>query len=191
MYLASRSLCVCAVVALAGLAGCGYGESDGMGAPRQSSPMMAKLNDAQIGAVLSAANSAEIQASELARTQASEQAVRDFAQQMIRDHSQADQRGSALLSQLGLNPADSQVSRDLRSQTRSMLASLQNQTGRDFDRAYINDQVTLHSDLLRRLDSQLIPDARHADLKSFLQDVRTTVASHLQHAQRIQATLGQ
>ena len=61
--------------------------------------------------------------------------------------------------------------------------------GADLDRAYIDKQVEMHQHVLDKLDTVLIPQAKNDDLKTLLQNTRSAVADHLQHAQAIQKTV--
>jgi putative membrane protein len=71
-----------------------------------------------------------------------------------------------------------------------IMSSLKSSSGgSDFDRAYIDAQVKEHTKVLELLDNKLIPQAQNADLIKALQGIRSKVASHLQEAQDLQASL--
>ena len=61
--------------------------------------------------------------------------------------------------------------------------------GADFDRAYIDAQVKEHQTVLGMLDSQLIPNAQNAELKSLLETGLKLFESHQAHAEKILSTL--
>ena len=56
-----------------------------------------KLNDAQIAAIVVAANTVDINAGRLAEMQASDKQVRSFATQMVTDHSGVNKQATALV----------------------------------------------------------------------------------------------
>ncbi|MGH7330319.1 MAG: DUF4142 domain-containing protein, partial [Polyangiaceae bacterium] len=68
--------------------------------------------------------------------------------------------------------------------------SLQNDSGTDFDVAYMDLQVNEHRQVLTTLDQKLIPNAQNAEFKSLLMKQRDKVADHLTKAESIQQSLG-
>ena len=69
---------------------------------------------------------------------------------------------------------------------RTKLASL---SGKAFDKAYVDNEVTYHETVLGALDKTLIPNASNAELKALLVKVRPAFVAHLEHAKHIQAEL--
>ncbi len=53
------------------------------------------------------------------------------------------------------------------------------------DKDYMMSQVEVHRKALNTLDTQLIPNAKNAELKSMLTQTRTAVATHLKKAEQI------
>lgn len=53
------------------------------------------------------------------------------------------------------------------------------------DKDYMMSQVEVHRKALNTLDTQLIPNAKNAELKSMLTQTRTAVAIHLKKAEQI------
>ncbi|HLV21753.1 MAG TPA: DUF4142 domain-containing protein [Polyangiaceae bacterium] len=147
------------------------------------------LSDAQITAVTAAANQAEIREAQLAQQKAQSPEVKQFAQMMIRDHTQAQQKQSRLESQLGLAPEQSNLLARLQSDTQSQLQQLQQASGRDFDRTYMQTQMQAHQQLLTAIDQQLLPSVENPELRTQLTQMRATIAHHLERAQAIHSQL--
>jgi len=61
--------------------------------------------------------------------------------------------------------------------------------GKEFDKAYVDNEVTYHQAVLDALDNTLIPNASNDELKSLLVKVRPAFVAHLDHAKHIQSTL--
>ncbi|MGZ5232685.1 MAG: DUF4142 domain-containing protein, partial [Burkholderiales bacterium] len=61
--------------------------------------------------------------------------------------------------------------------------------GAEFDKAYVDNEVTYHQSVLDALDKTLIPSAKNEELKSLLVKVRPAFVAHLDHAKHIQASL--
>jgi putative membrane protein len=136
------------------------------------------VTDAQIAAIVVAANQVDIDAGLLAESQASQENVKEFAWLMVVDDTGVNQQTTDLVTALTVTPQDTPMSQRLK-------------TGGAFDQAYIAHEVTSHERVLTALDTTLIPNAQHVELKALLGEVRPTVVRHLAHAKRVQATLAE
>jgi putative membrane protein len=151
-------------------------------------PAAAALNDAQIAHVAVTANSIDSAAGAMARQKGSAKAVKDFAQTMITDHGGVNKQAVALVTKLKVTPEDNAVSQSLKSAADASTANLQGKSGADFDKAYIDNEVTYHQNVLDALDKTLIPGAQNGELKALLEKVRPAVAAHLERAKQIQSS---
>ncbi len=173
-----------------------YGSQQGGGATGSAAMGMGEmasdasmLSDEQIAGISDAANNAEIDQATIARAKAKDPRVKSFAQMMIDHHGQAKRDQANLMSRLSMAPAESSRSRQLRTDAQNALSTLNDATGADFDKAYINAQVDAHQKVLAALDNELIPNADNADLKKLLQEIRPRVQSHLTQAKELQQAL--
>ena len=149
----------------------------------------ATLSDAQIAHVAVTANSIDSAAGVMAKQKGTAKAAKEFAQDMIRDHSAVNKKAVALARKLKVTPEDNDVSKSLKSGADANTSNLQGKSGADFDKAYIDNEVTYHQSVLDALDKTLIPGAKNAELKSLLESVRPTIAAHLAKAKSIQTSL--
>jgi putative membrane protein len=69
------------------------------------------------------------------------------------------------------------------------MARLKGLSGAEFDKAYIDNEVTYHQAVLDAVDKTLIPSASNADLKALLVKVRPAFVAHLEHAKKVQGSL--
>jgi putative membrane protein len=152
-------------------------------------PAAAALNDAQIAHVAVTANSADSAAGVLAKQKGTAKSVKDFGQTMINDHSAVNKQAVALAKKLNVTPEDNDVSKSLKSDADANMSNLQGKSGADFDKAYIDHEVTMHQTVLDALDKTLIPGAQNAELKALLTKVRPSIAAHLERAKSIQTAL--
>jgi len=158
------------------------------GAAAQSKPAAAPslaLDDAQIGAITEGANSAEIEQAKLARSKSKNQRVLQFASMMISHHQEAQKKQA----KLKLTTADSPLSAQFAEDANRTLTSLKEKTGPEFDRAYMRAQVEEHQSLLEALNARLLPSVKNAELKAYLEEVRTRVEQHLEAARSNEAAL--
>lgn len=168
----------------------------GLGACRRArvetgaQPAAAVMTDANISSIVATANTGEIEQARLALSKSSNRAVREFAQRMITDHTAANQQLEMVLQELNMRPVADPTSQQLMSSGRQTLESLGARSGEDFDRTYMETQVSIHRWLLATIDSTLIPAADSEELEELVVSLRPTVASHLQHAEQVVAGLG-
>jgi putative membrane protein len=189
------------LAAMAGLivaAGCGGPDADveddaaagSETTPAPDAPGTGQLDDADIAAVVVAANSIDVRYGEIARERASDERVKQFAETMITDHTAVNRSAGELVARLGVTPTENDVSRSLESSAATTRESLLTKSGAEFDRAYIENEVAYHRAVLSALDETLIPGATNAELKQTLVGVRPAFQAHLDHAESLLAALG-
>jgi putative membrane protein len=152
-------------------------------------PASAPLNDAQIAHIAVTANSIDSAAGVTAKQKGTAKSVKDFAQTMINDHSAVNKQAVALAKKLNVTPEDNDVSKSLKSDADASTSNLQGKSGADFDKGYIDHEVTFHQTVLDALDKSLIPGAQNAELKALLEKVRPSIAAHLARAKDIRTAL--
>jgi putative membrane protein len=146
-------------------------------------------NDAQIASIVVTANQVDIDAGKLAETRAATADVKQFAKLMVADHTGVNKQAVDLVTRLKVTPQDNDTSKSLKDGGDKNLASLKTLKGAAFDKAYVDHEVAYHQAVLDAIDKTLIPNASNADLKALLVKVRPAIASHLEHAQHLQASL--
>jgi len=146
-------------------------------------------NDAQIAAIVVAANQVDIDAGKLAESKGSSADVKAFGKQMVTDHSGVNKQAVALVTKLKVTPEDNATAQSLKSGGVDNLKNLEKLSGAAFDRAYVDHEVVYHEQVLDAIDKTLIPNASNAELKALLEKTRPAVAAHLEHAKMIQKSL--
>jgi len=160
----------------------GAGSSTSMKAPA------ATMTDAQIFAMLAAANQGEIDAGKMASTKATSASVRSFARDMVTAHTKMLNDGNALAKKLNITP-DTTAADSINAMNQLTAATLKAAAkGAAFDSAYVNAQVAGHEyvlDMVKRAEGQ----AQNADLKSALTSAEPQVQQHLDRIKDIQSKL--
>src|SRR3954470_12663784 len=146
-------------------------------------------SDPQIAGIVVTANQIDIDAGKLAKSHTKNKEVSKFAQQMITDHTAVNKQAGALAKKLGVTPADSDVSKSLKSDAQKNLVNLKGLKGAAFDKAYTDHEVAYHQQVLDAIDKVLIPSAKNDELKALLVKVRPAFVAHLEHAKHLQASL--
>ena len=157
----------------------------GMGA---SATPAAGLTDPNIVYILDNANMLDSAAGSIAATKGTNSEVRDFGKRMMRDHHQLRQQGQDLAKKLAVTPAapandNSKADYD---KTMSMLNGAAK--GNDFDKAYIDNEVTYHKAVLETATAAMAA-AQNAELKNLIQKAAPAIQAHLDMAQSIQSKL--
>jgi putative membrane protein len=170
----------------------GSGPSVNGGATPSSTPNpidATALGDAQIVAVVQAADTGEMAQAREAISKAKNGRVKHFAQHMLTDHSAAETKLTRLDAKQGITPQTSAVAERIKADGQEVSSSLKSASASEFDKTYIDAQVKEHTSVLDCLDTKLIPRAQSPELAKTLQDIRSKVADHLKEAQDIQSSL--
>jgi len=149
----------------------------------------ANPNDAQIAAIVVAANTVDIDAGKLAESKTKNKEVRAFALRMVSDHSAVNQQAVALVTRLHVKPEENDTSKSLTDGGAASRDKLNKMSGAAFDKAYVDNEVGYHQTVLDAIDKTLIPSASNAELKALLTKTRPAIAAHLEHAKHMQAQM--
>lgn len=174
--------CSIMAVSLVALGGCSVltpapGSLTARGAP----------SDANIAAMLVAANEVETAYSEQALAKSRDAETRKFATMTRMDHESMSRTVGALATKLKLKPADDEAAVTLRDDAAEQRGRFRDLEGFAYDSAYIRNEVAYHTTLLGVIDGSLAPAARSTELKQLLAEVRPAIAAHLQHAETLAA----
>jgi len=149
----------------------------------------ATLADPDIANVIHEVNAGEIAAGKIAQTKASNADVKAYAREMVTAHTALDKKGVKISGQTAATNAamrDSVVNAN-----KAMSSQLQSAaSGADFDRAYLDGQVTGHQNTLSFLQ-QAQNQAQNADLKQMITTAIPDVQQHLERARALQSKVGQ
>ena len=146
-------------------------------------------NDAQIAGIVVTANTVDINAGKLAQKKSKNKEVKAFGKQMVADHTGVNKQATALVKKLKVTPEDSDTSKSLKDGGAANISKLKGLKGAEFDKAYVDNEVTYHQAVIDALDKTLIPNAKNAELKDTLVKTRPAFVAHLEHAKQIQQTL--
>jgi len=147
-------------------------------------------SDAQIAHIVVTANQVDIDAGKLAESKAANGDVKAFGKQMVTDHSGVNKQATDLVKKLKVTPEDNPTSKSLKSGGEENVKHLKTLSGAQFDKAYVDHEVTYHEQVLAAIDQTLVPNAKNEELKALIVKVRPAFVAHLDHAKMIQAKLG-
>jgi putative membrane protein len=141
--------------------------------------------DGEALATLVAVNQHEIETAKQALAKGVQGSVRAFAEKMVAEHSKnlSDTRDVARDSKTHL--AETAAVKALKKKTLGERQSLQKLSGDAYSKAYVEAMVKGHQDVLDKLDNQLIPQAKDAQVIAHLKATREHVAEHLAAAKAL------
>jgi putative membrane protein len=161
-----------------------------LAAPAAQAPSAQAPNDAQIAAIVVTANQVDIDAGKLAAERGSNPEVKKYGEMMVGAHSGVNKQAAELVAKLKVTPEENPTSRSLKAGGDKNVARLKTLSGAAFDRAYIDQEIAYHQQVLDAVDKVLIPNASNAELKALLVQVRPAFVAHLEHAKQLRKTLG-
>jgi putative membrane protein len=145
-----------------------------------------KLSDAEVASVAVVANQIDINYAAIAKQKSKDADVIKFAETMERDHKAVIAQAAALVKKLGVTPKDNAVSKKLLSDAEKTKKTLRAKSGKAFNKAYIDNEVTYHKAVIGAVETLLIPETENAELKELLQNVVPALKAHLMHAEMLQ-----
>ncbi len=148
-----------------------------------------ELTDANIAAIVVGANKIDISAGEIALQRSENTEIRQFAQLMVNDHNAVLDSAVELVTKLGVTPIDNDLVATLTEQSLQHEQRLHSLSGIEFDKAYIDHEVSYHEAVIGVLEEQLIPAADNQQLKKTLISVVPAFKAHLEHSKKVQAQL--
>jgi putative membrane protein len=149
----------------------------------------APYTDANIVALLDEANKADSVAGAFALTKAADPSVKAFARLMMGEHHALRVQGEALAKKLKITP-EAPTNDPVQTAGSSEMSALQAVgKGAAFDKAYIDQEVTIHKAVLDLADKAL-GDTQTAELKALIEKAKPTIQKHLDRAEELQKKLG-
>ena len=145
-----------------------------------------KLNDAEIASVGVTANQIDIDFAKIAIARTKNDQILNFARTMMTDHQAEIDQATALVTKLKITPMDNELSKKLNADAAETRKKLNEKSDKDFDKAYIDNEVDYHKDVISTVEDVLIPQAQNTDLKALLKKLVPTLETHLEHAEIIE-----
>ena len=150
---------------------------------------MHELNDSEIASIAVTANQIDVDYGKIALKKAKNADAKKFAQTMVDDHSAVINKAVALAQKLGVTPQDNATTQSLLAGAEKMKVELNSKDGKEFDKAYIDNEVAYHDAVISTVKNVLIPQTQNAELKELLQSAVPLFEHHLEMAKEAQSKL--
>jgi putative membrane protein len=174
---------------LASLLACGSSPAPVTRPAPARAPRIERVPDANTIALLLATNNVDLAYARVGTSRGTHREVKALARRMTTEHTLLNQTLNKLVARLDLAPRDDEVVRLLREQSTARRDSLRALSGREFDSAYVANEVRYHQEVLTAIDRVFLPSAQRAALRDYVTTLRPVISAHLAHAERVQATL--
>ncbi len=148
-----------------------------------------RVSEANIVAIVLAANSTDLSYARLVPSRARSAEVKAFATRMTTDHTLLNTRINDIALRNRITAEDNAISLDFRDHSAARRDVLRELEGARFDSTYVANEIQYHQELLAAIDAVLVPNARNAELREFVVNLKPPVSAHLAHAEQVRATL--
>ena len=145
-----------------------------------------RLSDPEVAHVAVVANQIDIAYAVIAKEKSKDADILKFAETMTNDHNAVINQASALVKKLNVTPKENSVSQKLLADAEATKKSLRGKSGKEFNKAYIDNEVTYHKAVIGAVEGLLIPEAENGELKALLQNIVPALKTHLEHAEMVQ-----
>ncbi|MDR0182167.1 DUF4142 domain-containing protein [Lysobacter arvi] len=150
-----------------------------------NAPATGALTQADAVGLVGAVDKHEIAAAEQAKSKKVTGDVAEYANMLHREHSRNLDAGK----KLNPNEGNPEVTA-MEEKGRSELSMLDQKSGKDYEKAYVDAMVKGHQEALSLIDNRLLPAAQDANVRTFLTNSREHVAMHLERGKTLQQKMG-
>jgi putative membrane protein len=148
-----------------------------------------KLSDPEVASVAVIANQSDIDFATIAKAKSKDKEILKFAETMTNDHKAVIAQAVALVTKLGVTPKENEVGKSMQADAEKTKKMLNSKNGKEFDKAYIDNEVAYHTAVIGAVETVLIPESENAELKGLLTSIVPALKAHLAQAQLVQKNL--
>jgi putative membrane protein len=173
-----------AATALAGAAMLASHPTPASAADARTLSALAALDDPTIVAIFDAANTWDMETGALGEQKGTTKEIRDFAKQLVNDHRMVRQQGRDLAKKLKVTPTppkDFAMAKDHDAAMKKLRAA----KGKDFDRAFLENEVAYHKAVIDAVNQQLMPAIQNQELKDLVTKIAPAFQAHMVRAQTL------
>ena len=146
------------------------------------------LSDANILSLLNTADRADIEGGHLAQLRATSPSVQNYGRRMVDEHSAMLSANKQLSRRVNIQPVSSALGEKLADDHDETMQGLRDKPGTEFDRAYIDHEITTHEQLIGLVD-RAANKIDNATLRQQVLQAKPRLQAHLDAARSIKRTL--
>ena len=148
-----------------------------------------KLDDATILAIFDQANTVDILNGRLGAKYGHSEAVRQLGQMVATEHVEVQQMGRDLAKKLNILPTPPAQDASVADHAKT-IALLQSKTGPEFDKVYLQHELTFHQSVITAIKETLLPAAQHSELKQLMENLLPGFEHHLAETRAVAKKIG-
>jgi putative membrane protein len=150
----------------------------------------AEATPAGVLSQMNVSNTTEIELSRLAVTKASSPAVKKIARTLVAHHTKNRDEVRALAQKVNVTLTPAQGGSVSSADSVALPQDLQNLSGADFDKAWLQHQIEAHNSNIQRLQNQTLPAVQEPQIKTYFQKTLTAMQGHLASLEQAEQQLG-
>jgi putative membrane protein len=143
-----------------------------------------QLDDGAVGQIMLTLNTGEVEVARAALPLLQAPAAKAFAQHMIDDHGKNKKELVTIMKNGKIAAKESSISKALQDDGQRTIAQMR-AAGKDIDTVFMAAMVTDHQSALKMIDDRLVPAAKDAKMRAYLEKTRGAVADHVTMAERV------
>lgn len=155
--------------------------SDSSRSITKSLAMKVNKDDARFAVAAADGGMAEVQLGQLASEKGVAADVKSFGAMMVKDHSEANNKLMTLAKEKGITLPGSLSEFEQKTKNK-----LQAKSGKDFDKAYVDDMIEDHEKDIKDFQNAA-KNLKDPDLKTFVQNTLPVLKTHLAAIQKVKA----
>jgi putative membrane protein len=160
-----------------------------MAAPPSDTTSNPASTPAAILSQMNVANTTEIQLARMATKKASSPAVKQLAQKLVAEHTKNRQEVMALAKKMNVSLTPQSGGSVTPVDSAAVPSDLRTASGAQFDKAFVEQQISDHESNIQKIQSQMLPSVQDAQLKTYLQKTVSDMKGHLSSLQQTQKKL--
>jgi putative membrane protein len=160
-----------------------------MAAPPSDTTSNPASTPAAILSQMNVANTTEIQLARMATKKASSPAVKQLAQKLVAEHTKNRQEVMALAKKMNVSLTPQSGGSVTPVDSAAVPSDLRTASGAQFDKAFVEQQISDHESNIQKIQSQMLPSVQDAQLKTYLQKTVSGMKGHLSSLQQTQKKL--
>lgn len=148
-----------------------------------------QMSDANIASTVAVLNGGEILLSELADAKAQSAEVKQYGRDMVTQHRAMQATVDSLATAKNIEPQPIGVAETIQNQMNTERQRLEGMSGADFDRAFMQAQVTAHQQALDAHNA-MVSAVQDPDMRATIQAAIPKVQEHLERARALSNSTG-
>ena len=171
------------------LSSCGSMDQNTVSKPKEITLSALPKNDAEIANSMLTVNTEEMNLAKIGKEKAVNPFVKNYAERMFEEHARNNLWVQGYADKEQMRPQETQSSQRMVYVTEDRADELKTLNGTEFDKAFINEQVSIHTKVLDKIEQNLLPNASDDELRAMIEQSRLKIRGHLNEAKELRDSI--